>query len=54
MYCIFWLDAMHYKVRVDDKIVHRDLYIVLGINKTGYEEVLEIYVSESEGANFWL
>lgn len=54
MYCIVWLDAMHYKVREDGKVVHKALYNILGINKEGYKEVLGMYVSESEGANFWL
>lgn len=54
LYCILWLDAMHYKVKVDGKIKHRALYNVLGINKEGYKEILGMYISESEGANFWL
>ena len=54
MYCIVWLDAMHYKVRVDGKVQHKALYNILGINKEGYKEVLGMYISESEGANFWL
>ncbi len=54
MYCIVWLDAMHYKVRVDGKVQHRALYNILGINKEGYKEVLGMYISQSEGANFWL
>ncbi|WP_335965523.1 IS256 family transposase [Galbibacter sp. PAP.153] len=54
LYCIVWLDAMHYKVKVDGKIKHRALYNILGINKDGYKEVLGMYISESEGANFWL
>ncbi len=54
LYCIVWLDAMHYKVKVDGKIKHKALYNVLGINKDGYKEVLGMYISESEGANFWL
>tara|TARA_R110002012_G_scaffold308002_3_gene513928 strand:+ start:6652 stop:7671 length:1020 start_codon:yes stop_codon:yes gene_type:complete len=54
LYCIVWLDAMHYKVKVDGKIEHRALYNILGINKEGYKEVLGMYISESEGANFWL
>lgn len=54
LYCIVWLDAMHYKVKEDGKIVHKALYNILGINKEGYKEVLGMYVSESEGANFWL
>ncbi len=54
MYCIVWLDAMHYKVKVDGKIQHKALYNVLGVNKEGIKEVLGMYISESEGANFWL
>ena len=54
LYCIVWLDAMHYKVKVDGKITHKALYNILGINKEGYKEVLGMYISESEGANFWL
>ncbi|WP_397444514.1 transposase [Polaribacter sp. R77954] len=53
MYCIVWLDAMHYKVRVDGKVQHKALYNILGINKEGHKEVLGMYVSQSEGANFW-
>lgn len=54
LYCIVWLDAMHYKVKVDGKIKHRALYNILGINKEGYKDILGMYISESEGANFWL
>lgn len=54
MYCVLWLDAMHYKVRVDGKVTHRALYNILGINKEGHKEVLGMYISQSEGANFWL
>ncbi len=54
VYCIVWLDAMHYKVRVDGKVQHKALYNILGINKEGHKEVLGMYISQSEGANFWL
>jgi putative transposase len=54
MYCIVWLDAMHFKVRVDGNVQHKALYNILGINKEGHKEVLGMYISESEGANFWL
>lgn len=54
MYCILWLDAMHYKVRYEGKVVSRALYNIIGINKDGKKEVLGMYISESEGANFWL
>ena len=54
VYCIVWLDAMHYKVRYEGKVEHKALYNILGINAAGMKEVLGMYVSESEGANFWL
>lgn len=55
LYAIVWLDAMYYKVKAEDgRVVTRCLYNVLGIKKDGYKEVLGAYVSESEGARFWL
>ncbi len=54
VYCIVWLDAMHYKVKDEGRIVARAVYHILGINKEGRKDLLGMYVSESEGANFWL
>lgn len=54
VYCIVWLDAMRFKVREEGKVKHKALYNILGINKEGKKEILGMYVSESEGANFWL
>ncbi|QJB30803.1 IS256 family transposase [Chitinophaga oryzae] len=54
LYCIVWLDAMFYKVKEEGKVVNRCVYNILGINTDGRKELLGMYVSESEGANFWL
>lgn len=54
VYCIVWMDAMHYKVRDEGKVVSRAVYNILGINKDGMKDLLGMYVSENEGANFWL
>jgi len=54
LWCIVWMDAMHYKVREEGRTVSKAVYNILGINKEGRKEVLGAYVSESEGANFWL
>lgn len=54
MYCIVWLDAMYYKVKEDGRTQTRCVYNILGIDKDGQKEVLGMYVSHSEGANFWL
>ena len=49
-----WMDAIHYKVRVDGHYQSRAVYTVLALNMEGRKEVLGLYLSESEGANFWL
>jgi len=54
LYTIVWLDAMHYKVKEDYQMVSRAVYNILGINRHGRKELLGMYVSQSEGANFWL
>jgi putative transposase len=54
MYTIVWLDAMHYKVKDGGRVVSRAVYNVLAINKEGRKELIGMYVSETEGANFWL
>lgn len=54
VYCIVWLDAMYYKVKEDGRVVTRCLYNILGVNVEGKKEILGMYVSQSEGANFWL
>ena len=54
VYCIVWMDAMHYKVKDEGKVTSRAVYNILGINKDGLKELLGMYVSENEGANFWL
>lgn len=54
VYCIVWMDAMFYKVKAEGKVISKAVYNILGINTEGRKELLGMYVSESEGANFWL
>ena len=54
MYTIVWLDAMHYKVKDGGRTEARAVYNVLAINKEGRKELIGMYISHSEGANFWL
>lgn len=54
VYPIAYLDAIHYKVRDNAKIVSKAAYICLAINKEGYKDILGIWIGESEGAKFWL
>lgn len=55
VYAIVWMDAIHYKV-MDEKNrpVTRAIYNIIGISPDGYKDLLGMYISKSEGANFWL
>ena len=55
VYPIVWMDAIHYKV-TDERgcAVIRAIYNVLGIDREGHKELLGMYISRNEGANFWL
>jgi putative transposase len=54
IYPIVWLDAIHYKIRENGKVLSKAIYTILGVNLDGRKEVLGLYISENEGANFWL
>jgi transposase-like protein len=54
IYPIVWLDAIHYKIREDGKVLSKAVYTILGVTLQGRKEVLGLYISENEGANFWL
>jgi putative transposase len=54
LYPFVWLDAIHYKIRDKGRYRSKAIYTVLALNMEGKKEVLGLYLSESEGANFWL
>jgi len=54
VYPIVFLDAMHFKVRVEGKVITRAFYSVLAVNTEGKKDILGLYLSENEGAHFWL
>lgn len=54
VYPIIFIDAIHFSVREDHRVVKKAAYIVLGVNKEGYKEVLGIWVGENESSKFWL
>lgn len=54
IYPIIFLDAMHFKCNEENKVISKAFYTVLGIDQQGKKDVLGLYLSENEGANFWL
>jgi len=53
-YPFVWLDAIHYKVKENGTYMTKAVYTVLGLRLDGKKDVLGLYLSESEGAKFWL
>jgi putative transposase len=54
IYPIVWLDAVHYKVKENGRFSSKALYTILGLNIEGKKELLGLYLSDSEGARYWL
>ena len=54
VYAVVYMDAIHYHVRSEGRIVKRAVYIALGVNMDGKKEVLGMYVGDNESAKFWL
>ncbi|MBK6347902.1 MAG: IS256 family transposase [Bacteroidales bacterium] len=54
LYAIVWMDAIHFKIREDGKVITKAVYSVLGVNMQGQKEVLGLYLGHNESATFWL
>jgi len=54
VYTILWMDAIHYKVRVDGMVINKAIYCVLGLDLDGKKDVLGFYLGENESSRFWL
>lgn len=53
VYPIVFMDAVHFKVKDENKIVTKAAYIALGITLNGTKDVLGVWIGENEGAKFW-
>lgn len=54
VYPFLFLDAVHYSVRTNGKVIKRAAYVVLGISLEGKKDVIGIYIGENETSKFWL
>ncbi len=54
LYPIVYLDAIHFKVREEHRIVSKAAYICMALDVKGHKDILGIWVGEQEGAKFWL
>ncbi len=54
LYPILYLDALQVKVKDQGRVSNKAIYLAIGVNMSGIKEVLGLWVSENEGAKFWL
>jgi transposase-like protein len=54
VYPFVWLDAIHYKIKENGRYISKAVYTILGVGLNGKKEILGLYLSENEGANFLL
>ena len=54
VYAIVYLDCLVVKIRQDKRVINKAIYLALGVNMEGHKELLGLWISESEGAKFWL
>ena len=54
VYPIVYLDCIVVKIRQDKQVINKAIYLALGVNTEGRKELLGMWLSENEGAKFWL
>ena len=54
LYPIVFFDCLVVKVRHEKRIVNKAVYVALGIDLSGRKDILGLWISENEGAKFWL
>lgn len=54
LYPIVYLDCIVVKIRQEGQVKNKSVYLALGINAEGHKELLGLWMSETEGAKFWL
>lgn len=54
VYPFVFMDAIHYKVREEGRVISKAVYGIIGVNQEGYRDVLGLYVGENESAKFWM
>lgn len=54
VYMVVWMDAIVFKVRHEGKVVDKAVQIAVGLNNSGYKEVLGMWICQNESAAFWM
>jgi len=54
VYPIVFFDALVVKVRENQRVINKSVYLALAVDAQGQKELLGIWISQNEGAKFWL
>lgn len=54
VYPIVYLDCIVVKIRQDKQVINKAIYLALGVTMEGHKDLLGMWLSENEGAKFWL
>jgi putative transposase len=54
VYPIVYFDCLVVKIRQDKRVIKKAIYLALGVGLDGHKELLGMWISETEGARFWL
>lgn len=54
VYPIVYLDALVIKINEDKRVINKSFYLAVGVNLDGQKELLGIWISQNEGAKFWI
>lgn len=54
VYPVIFIDGLRVSVRTDKGVLKKCVYTVLGVDSDGRQEVLGLWIEETEGARFWL
>ena len=54
VYPIVYLDAIVVKIKENNRVINKAIYLALGVNLDGQKELLGMWVSPNEGSKFWL
>jgi len=53
VYPIVYFDGIVFKTKKDNQVINKCVYTVLGVDVDGKKDILGIWISENESANFW-
>ena len=53
IYAVIWIDAIHYKIRHEGKVISKAAMLVLGIDLEGRQDILAIHIVTNESAASW-